>query len=146
MYGKAIEVDPSEPLYYGNKAACYIELNKLEDAEKEVEKALELFNNGTVKDFVKKAKILARRASILVKQQKYDEAITAYDKSLIEDFKQNVKDELTKVKNLKKDSELKAYINPELAEEHCKKGNELFKAGTYPDSIKEYQEAIRRNP
>ena len=58
----------------------------------EVERALQLFEDGKVKDYVKKAKILARKASILAHQEKYDESIKAYEKSLIEDQNQKVKD------------------------------------------------------
>jgi hypothetical protein len=39
---------------------------------------MELFENGTVKDFVKKAKILARKGSALTRQKKYADAIVAY--------------------------------------------------------------------
>ena len=44
----------------------------------------------------------------------------------------------------KKDKAEKAYINPEIAEEHNKKGGELFKDGKFPDALKEYDEAIKR--
>lgn len=47
---------------------------------------------------------------------------------------------------MKKDSEAKAYINPEKAEEHRLKGNELFKEGKYPLALKEYDEGLRRDP
>ena len=36
----------------------------------------------------------------------------------------------------KKDKDAKDYINPELAEEHRLKGNDLYKEGKFPDAIK----------
>ena len=39
-----------------------------------------------------------------------------------------------------------AYINPDIAEEHRVKGNELFKEGKFPAALKEFDEGIRRNP
>lgn len=46
-------------------------MENYEEASQSVEEALELFANGTAKDFVKKAKILARKGSLLAKQKKY---------------------------------------------------------------------------
>lgn len=37
-------------------------------------------------------------------------------------------------------------ISPEKAEEHRKKGNELFENGDYPGAVKEYTEGLRRDP
>lgn len=39
-----------------------------------------------------------------------------------------------------------SYINPSLSEEHREKGNTLFKEGKFGEAIKEYEEAIKRNP
>ena len=39
---------------------------------------------------------------------------------------------LTAVQKAKKDKEAKEYINPEIAEEHRLKGNELFKENKFP--------------
>ncbi len=69
LYEEAIKLNPEEPLYYNNKAAAYIELKQYENALTEVLKAEQLFINGKVKDYSKKAKILARKASILVHQE-----------------------------------------------------------------------------
>jgi stress-induced-phosphoprotein 1 len=33
-----------------------------------------------------------------------------------------------------------------LGEQHNAKGGELFKLGSFPDAVKEYDEAIRRSP
>lgn len=37
-------------------------------------------------------------------------------------------------------------IDPAKAEEHRKKGNELFEKGDYPSAVKEYTEGLRRDP
>lgn len=58
----------------------------------EVAKAEQLFTDGKVKDFSKKAKILARKASILTHQDQLDAAIQAYEKSLVEDQVPKIKD------------------------------------------------------
>lgn len=44
-YAKAIEKDPSEPIYYSNKALCHLKLQQWSLAEKECRKALELDSN-----------------------------------------------------------------------------------------------------
>ena len=62
-----------------------------------------------------------------MRQGKLDEAIAAYDKSLMEDTNQKVKDDLNKCKKMKKEKEAKEYINPELAEKHNEQGSALYK-------------------
>jgi len=37
-------------------------------------------------------------------------------------------------------------LDPEKSKEAKERGNELFKSGKYPEAIKEYSEAIKRNP
>jgi tetratricopeptide (TPR) repeat protein len=56
-----------------------------------------------VKDYVKKAKVLARKGTIFSKLERFEEAIQAFEKSLLEDGNQKVKDELNKIKKQKKD-------------------------------------------
>lgn len=77
-------------------------MKQYDKALEEVARAEQLFVDGKVKDFVKKAKILARKASILTHQQNLDGAIKAYEQSLVEDMNSKVKDELLKVRRLKK--------------------------------------------
>lgn len=117
---------PEEPLFYNNKAAAYIEMGDLASAHKELDRAEQLFENGN-KEYIKKAKIYARRASIFAKEGKFLDSMTSYEKSLVEDNVQKVRDELKVVKKLQKEKEEKEYINPELAEQACEAGNTLFK-------------------
>lgn len=57
-----------------------------------------------------------------------------------------MKDELQKLKKVKKDREAKEYINPEVAEKHNEQGAELYKqgifwlnVGKFPQALKEYE-------
>ena len=63
-----------------------------DQANVELDRAEKLIDEGTVKNFTKKAKVYARRGSVLAKQQKYEESIKYYEKSLIEDGVQKVRD------------------------------------------------------
>jgi stress-induced-phosphoprotein 1 len=71
--------------------------------------------------------VLARRGSLFAKEGKYTESIAAYEKSLIEDGVQKVRDELRAVKKMKKDKDDQEYLNPELAEKACEEGNTVYK-------------------
>ena len=53
---------------------------------------------------------------------------------------------LKKVQKEKEKRDALAYINPEIAEQHKERGNELFKAGNFPDAIKEFDEGVKRDP
>ncbi len=77
-YNEAIKLNPTEVLYYSNKAAVYIELNQFDKALLAVEEGLKFIEDGVVKDYVKKAKLFARKGSVLAKMEKYDDSIIAY--------------------------------------------------------------------
>jgi stress-induced-phosphoprotein 1 len=53
---------------------------------------------------------------------------------------------MKRLEKIKKDSDAKAYLNPEIAEAHKNAGIELFKKGDFPGAIKEFDEGLRRDP
>lgn len=101
---------------------------------------------GTQYDFVKMAKVLARKASAYEKWGKIDVALETYSRALLENNDPSIKDSMKRLEKLKKELEAKAYLNPDIAEEHKRKGGELFKEGKFPDAIKEFDEGLRRDP
>lgn len=122
LYSAAIELNPDDIIFYSNLAAVFME-------QKEYEKALEQCNTGIERakgkayDYVKLAKVIARKAACLFNQGKIDESIETYKSALLEDNTFAIKDSLKKVEKAKKEAEAKAYLNPEIAETHKDKGN-----------------------
>lgn len=72
-------------------------MKNLEEAMKTVDEAIEKISELHISDFVKIAKVLARKGNIHAHMQQYEEAIKCFEKSLLEDKQQKVKDELKKV-------------------------------------------------
>ena len=145
-YEKAIELDPNEPIYYNNLAAVYVEKKQYDKAIEACDKAEEVCKTAGQYDYVKLAKILARKAAAYSHKGDYQTSLEYYQRSLLENNDYKVKEEMKKIEKTKKEAEIKAYINPEIAEQHRLKGNELYGEGKFPDAIKEYDEAIKRNP
>lgn len=144
-YLKATELDPSEPIYYNNLAAVYLEKKEYDKAIECCDKAEEICKSGTY-DYIKFAKVLARKASAYVHKGDLQKGLDLYSKSLLENNDSKVKEEMKKVEKSIKEQEAKAYINPEVAEQHRAAGNEWYGQGKFPEAIKEYDEAIKRNP
>ena len=89
---------------------------------------------------------MARKANALMQLTQYDQAIEVYQKALLEHNDHPIKMGLNKAKKLKAEADAAAYINPDIAEEHRQKGNELFKKNDYPGALKEYEEGLKRDP
>lgn len=111
----------------------------------ECDKVIQMAKEGPY-DFQKLGKAMARKANALFMQNKLDESITLYKEALLEFNDYAIKEALKKVQKEKAKRDAEAYINPELAEQHKERGNELFKAGNFPDAIKEFDEGLRRDP
>jgi stress-induced-phosphoprotein 1 len=145
LYSQAIEMNPAEIMYYSNLAAVYIEEKKFDQAIEQCEIGITVAREGSY-DFQKLAKVMARKAAAYEKKGDMDGAIAQYKSALLEDNAGSIKDSLRRCEKLKKEADAVAYINPEIANEHKDKGNELFKAGSFPAAIKEFDEGARRDP
>ena len=145
LYSAAIELCPQEIIYYSNLAAVYIEMKEYDKAVEECDKAMEKTKEGPY-DFVKAGKVLCRKASALQKKGDLDASIETYKAALLENNDYWAKDSLKKVQKQKEEQEKLAYIDPALSDEHKDKGNAHFKGGDFPSALKEFDEALRRNP
>ena len=140
-YQRAHELHPTEYSLNLNLAACYFEKKDYDNCLQQCEIVVE-----NVNDFVKKARAYGRMAFVYSEKGNLEKSIEYFNKSLLEHKDERIKDELRKIEKLKKQRDEELYINPEIAEEHNNKANDFYKAGKYPDSLKEYTESIKRNP
>lgn len=145
MYSAAIELNPEESIYYSNLAAVFMEQKEFDKGIEECQKGIDVCK-GSNYDYVKLAKLMARKAQCFFLKGMIEESIDLYKSALLEDNNFAIKNALKNVEKAKKEGEAKAYLNPEIAEQHKDKGNEAFKAGNFPGAIKEFDEAIKRDP
>lgn len=144
-YHEAVSMNPDELLFYTNIAACHIEQKNFEEAIKQCDIAIER-TKGVNYDFVKLAKVMARKASALEKSGDFDKALETYAAALLENKDSAIKDAMKQLEKKKKETDAKAYLNSDIAEVHKVKGTEFFKAGDFPAAVKEFDEGLRRDP
>ena len=136
---------PGEILFYSNLAAVYIEQKEFDKAIEECDKGIEKTKEGGY-DYVKLAKVYARKASAISHKGDLDLAIDTYKLALLENNDYWIKDSMKKVQKQKEAQEKLAYIDPVKSDEHKDAGNAFFKAGDFPSALKEFEEALKRNP
>jgi len=141
LYTQANKMNPEELTYYLNLAGCYHELKDYQKVIENCEHVIEHTN-----DFQKKGKAYGRMAFAYQEMGDLQKAIDYFEKSLLENNDKNIKEYHKEAIKLKKKVDAENYINPEIAEEHNAKANDLFKSGKFPEAIKEYSESIKRNP
>ncbi|KAM1037474.1 hypothetical protein ACFX15_031631 [Malus domestica] len=148
-YTKAIELNDEDISFILNRAATYLEMGQYEECIKDCEKAVER-GRELRSDFKMVAKALTRKGTALVKMAKcskdFEPAIESFQKALTEHRNPDTLRKLNEAEKAKKDLEQQEYYDPKLADEEREKGNEYFKQQKYPEAIKQYTEALRRNP
>lgn len=144
-YNKAVELDPTEIVYLLNIAAVYFEQKEYDKCISQCEQAIEIGRENRA-DFKLIAKAFTRIGHAYKKMVNWKQAKVYYEKSMSEHRTPEIKTLLSDIDKIIKEEERKAYIDPVKAEEEKELGNEKYKNGDYPEAIKHYTEAIKRNP
>ncbi|KAL6501597.1 Hsp70-Hsp90 organizing protein 3 [Orobanche gracilis] len=148
-YSKATDLDDEDISFLTNRAAVYLEMGKYEECVQDCDKAVER-GRELRSDFKMIARALTRKGSALVKMAKcskdYEPAIEVFQKALTEHRNPDTLKKLSDAEKAKKDLEQQECFDPQIADEEREKGNQFFKEQKYPEAIKHYTEAIKRNP
>ncbi|KAI3468895.1 hypothetical protein Pfo_025558 [Paulownia fortunei] len=148
-YSKAIDLDDEDISFLTNRAAVYLEMGKYEDCIKDCDKAVER-GRELRSDFKMIARALTRKGTALVKMancsKDYEPVIETFQKALTEHRNPDTLKKLNDAEKAKKDLEQQEYFDPQIADEEREKGNQYFKEQKYPEAIRHYTEAIKRNP
>lgn len=144
-YEEAINLDPTEMTYLNNKAAVYFEQKKYDECISTCEKAVDVGRENRA-DYTAIAKALARTGKAYLKKEDDENAIKYLNKSLSEHRTPDIAKLVLEIEKQKKEKERLAYINPDISIQEKTKGNELYQQGKYPEALKHYAEAIKRNP
>jgi stress-induced-phosphoprotein 1 len=132
-------------VFYNNKAACYWELHDYDKCISQSQEALDIGMEHRA-DYVHKGRAYQRLGSSHLKKGEIEQAIAFFKKSMVEHSDKKV---LGLLRDAEKQLEVKkqqAYYNPELAEKSKEEGNDFLKKHNFPEAVKCYTEAIKRDP
>lgn len=144
-YDEAFQLDPKATVYLLNRTAVIFEQGKYEECITECDAALE-HGREQKADWVLNAKIMTRKASCLQKLKRFEEALKLYNSALLENRNADTLNKMHACEAEKKKFDIDAYFNPELSHKAKEDGNVAFKAENFPEAVKHYTEAIKRNP
>ncbi len=144
-YQKAQELDPNDITYRLNTAAVLIEQTKYDEAVKVCEEAIE-FGRQNRADFKLIGRALERMGNAHFRKKDYRSALKCYNDSLTEEASREVSKKKQQAEQLLAKQVEEEYKSPEKAEEARLRGNDLYKQNKYPEAMKEYNEAIKRDP
>ena len=133
-------------IYHSNKAAVYFEMKAFSECILACDEAINCAAEKGQYDYLKLAKVMARKGNAFLQLKMYQQAINSFKSSLLENNDQGVKMQLCKVIKLKQDEDAMAYVDFDKAEEHRERGNQYFKENMFVEALKEYEEGIKRNP
>ena len=136
---------PEEISFLTNKAAVFFEQAEYDACVETCDAAIEKGRELRV-DYKVVARAMTRKGNALVKQDKLEEAVEVYSKSLMEHRTADTLKRKDDAEREIKDRKVKAYLDPAKAEIAREEGNELFKQQKYPEAVERYTEAIKRDP
>jgi len=144
-YKAAAEHDPTDMTLLLNQAAANFEAGRYAECIADCEKAIEV-GRAHHADFKLIAKAYFRIGNAHSKQKNWKNAVNFFNKSLTEDRNAECLDALHKAEKEQKLQEDLDYLDEGKSKEAKEKGNESFKNHQYPEAVKLYTEAIKRNP
>jgi len=144
-YNKAVQMDPTEMTFLNNIAAVYFEQKNYDECVKQCEKALEVGRENRA-DFKVMAKAYSRIGNSYFKLKDFQKSKYFFEKSLAEHRTPETRSRLSEVERIFKEEQRKAYVDPEKSLEEKNMGNDCFQKGDYPQALKHYTEALKRNP
>lgn len=145
QYDKAIETDPADVTYRNNKCAVYLEEKKYAMVLEEGQRAVEIGREHRA-DFELLAKIYCRMAKAALKTGDKAKAIELYRSAQVEHFTKDTERQIKLIELDMKKAKAQAYVDPAKALEAKERGNEKFRSGDFPGAVKEYEEAVKRDP
>lgn len=144
-YNAATELDDTDMTFHLNLAAVHLQKKDFEACIASCTKAAEIGMDNRA-DYKMQAKAAARAGKCYLAMGDLENALKYYDRALTNDRNKDYLTAKKKVQVAIKEKKRLEYIDPELADAAKGKGTEHVKKGEYPDAIKEYTEAIERNP
>lgn len=144
-YDEAFASDPTNMSFLTNKAAVFFEQGEYDKVIAQCEEAIQV-GRANRAPYTDVAKAYVRIGKSFLKQTKLGEALDMFRHAQMEHFNKDVERLIKSTEAEKKKQEEQAYIDPAKAVEAKDRGNEAFRAGLWPDAIKEYNEAIKRDP
>lgn len=143
-YDEAWAADETNIAVLTNKSAVLFEMADYQETIKVCELAVEAGRDIRA-DFKLIGRALGRIGSAYVKMNDFENAIKYFNKSLAEHRTPDILTKLRETEALKTQKEREAYTDPALSEAEREKGNVFFKDHRYPEAVKCYTEAIKRN-
>lgn len=144
-YKRAFEQEPTNTTFLLNQTAVLFEETSYDACVTACDEALEHGRENKA-DYTVIGKLMTRKALCLQRLNRHDEAIPLFKKALVEHRNPDTLAKLSACEKEKKQLDIDAYINPELAAKAKEEGNALFKIDKFPEAVTAYTEAIKRNP
>jgi len=144
-YTEAYEKYPNDVTFLSNRSAVYYKIKEFEKCQADLEAAIQTADDHS-QDFNIMARIFGRLGHCYRRKGEFDDAIKFYDKSLTEKHTDSIY-KIRKVVVKKRDKAAKeAYFDKDKALAAKERGNDHFRAKKFREAIKEYSEAIKRDP